>query len=52
MSSITLSALIEKFKTRGITSIFGSKVVSEQNLVEDDILLKRIRCVLDNTASD
>ncbi|MHC1684936.1 MAG: hypothetical protein AB6733_18675 [Clostridiaceae bacterium] len=52
MSSITLSERIEKLKTIGIVSIFGRKAVSEPNPVEDDILLERMRCVIDNTAID
>jgi|APDOM4702015248_1054824.scaffolds.fasta_scaffold3709417_1 hypothetical protein len=52
MSSITLSERIEKLKKIGITNIFGSRAVSEPNSVEDDILLERMRYVIDNTASD
>ena len=51
MSSITLSVRIEKLKTRRIKSIFG-KAVSEPNSIEDDMLMERMRYVIDNTASD
>jgi len=55
MGSTTLSALsgqIGKLTTKGIKGIFRRDEGMEQNTTEDDILIKRMKYVIDNTAND